>query len=227
MTDYVLSVVDELTKPVKYKHLIERRNKDTGKLVIEAGHPVIDVVKVELPTLLQQLETAVTSSIGGTTRGASLPSERIILDADALFRAVKIRNLINDWCRRANVRPGRDTTRDLRAWYAATLATGLTDEQEHFHVGLMKEWVGFIRGKLDPTRELDLPFACPVCGAHTWWQSGQEYRRPLVVRYQPEGPDMVSRARGLCRACDRVFGVRELAYALEHGETINDEEETA
>jgi hypothetical protein len=114
--------------------------------------------------------------------------------------------------------------RHLRHWYTTTLATGLTEAQERFHTDMMRRWVGFIRGHLDPTREMDLPWACPICGADTWWSKGEEFSRPLVVRYQPEGADMVQRARALCRACERVWGVRELAYLIEHPEEAHDDE---
>ena len=223
MSEFVLKAVDDLTLPVRFKHLQERR-KD-GRPVMQERHPVIDVVKVELPPLLQQLEAAVTSSMGGPAGKGGLASERSPLDADALFHAVQIRSVIADWCRIVAVRPAHDATRDLRAWYAATLSRGLTQAQEADHVSRMRSWIAFIRFKLEPAREMDLPWSCPICGADTYWDAGKEYRRPLIVRYLPQGADMVNRARALCRACERVWGVRELAYLIEHPEAGEDIEE--
>lgn len=216
MSDYLLRAVDELTLPQRFKHLVERRDKTTGRLVTEHGHPVIDVVKVELPPLLVQLEAAVRGSMGSKAGSAGLARERNVLDSDALFQAAKIRSVIDGWCRIVHVHPTGNLAARLRAWYTGTLAQGVADAQETFYVGQMRSWVGFIRGHLEPAHEMDLPFACPVCGADTWWDAGKEFRRPLVVRYLPEGPDMVSRARGVCRACERVWSVRELAWAIEH-----------
>lgn len=221
----LLQAVDDLTLPVRIKHLQELRGTD-GHLVHDHGHPVVDVVKVELPPRLDQLEAAVVQSMerGG---GGSLASTRNVLDADALQQAIVIRDRIREWCQIGHVTATGTTTHLLRAWYTSTLARPLTDADTEFRIGVLRGWKSFIESKLDPQREMDLPWACPICGADTWWDRGSEYRRPLVIRYRPEGPDMVQRARALCRACEHVWGVRELAYAIEHPESINEQETPA
>jgi hypothetical protein len=76
-------------------------------------------------------------------------------------------------------------------------------------------WAGYIRAKLDPERERELPDVCPACGAGEWWRDGVRFLHPLVVRYRL-GTELVGDARGLCRACEKSWGARELAFALEN-----------
>jgi hypothetical protein len=215
----LLEAVDALTLPIPVKTITQKRRDNT--FVFDAhGNPVMTVVKSELPPLLDQLEDAVTSSSGGPAGKGALASERNVLDADALEHAQLIRDRVQEWCLILDVSPTGTTTHRLRAWHAAALSRNLTEAETGFYVATLRSWKAFIQGKLDPQREKDLPWACPVCGADTWWSMGHEYTRPLVIRYRPEGPDMVERARALCRACEKVWHVRELAYALEHPESV-------
>lgn len=206
MTDELLEAVDALTKPDKSK--VMQQNK--------AGISCLS--PVELPSLLEQLEEAIRSDLGSTARGASLAHERSILDADALFRFMVITSQIKEWCRIVGITPDRSAGENLRAWYVATLSRQLDDAGAEFYVSKMRQWANLIRAKLDPARERELPDACPTCGAREWWRDGEKYFHPLVIRYRPTGPDMVQQARAMCRACEQVWRVRELAYALEHAD---------
>jgi len=205
----LLDAVDRLTKP--------DRRSIRQDLLTEGKVTGTQRVTVELPPLLERLDEAIRSSLGGTAGGASLAHERAILDTDALFMFIKIASIIRDWTIAARLRPTGDAGKDLRAWYTATLAHPLSDEVEAFHSRMLHGWAGQILGKLDPWREKDLPDACPVCGATEWWNKadGLPYTRPLIVRYKPDGADMIQQARALCRACEEVWSVRALAYDLE------------
>lgn len=210
MTDNrLLDAVDELTKPTRTKLI---QDGPHGELV--EGRRTITV---EQPSLLEQLDTAIRSSMGGaSTSGASLAFERGLLDAGALFAAIKINAAIKDWCRGLNVKTTNNPTTDLRAWYAATLSHEFPPGAEEYRIRTMRGWVGQIRSLLDPPREKDLPDACPLCGATEWWdpKTSHKFLRPLVIRYRP-GPDMVQDAKGMCRACETVWNVRELAFLIE------------
>lgn len=174
---------------------------------------------VTLLPLLDQLRDAIRSSIGGTAAGASLAHERSVLDADALQKAMTIASQIGDWCRIVGARHDRaDLTGSLRAWYTARLATNPTEAEDDWYRHQLQGWVSFIWSKLDPIRERELVDAvCPVCGADEWWRSGERFRHPLVVKYRTNEADMIERGRAMCRACEHVWGVRELAYELERG----------
>lgn len=204
----LLEAVEALTKPVRRKVIQDGP--------VGSGLEGQKVVSVELPPLMEQLDEAIRSSIGGSSRGASLAFEGAVLNTGALFTAMKISTQIQDWCRMVKVKPVKNSTADLRAWYAARQAT--RPESDDWHTRQLHKWAGQIRGLLDPPRERDLPDACPVCGATEFWdpKTGTKYLRPLVIQYRPSDADMLQQAKALCKACEQVWSVRELAWELEN-----------
>ena len=209
----LLDAVDALTKEQHYK-VIQH---------LDAQPPWKDgtqkTTRIPQPSLLTQLDDAITSSMGGSTPGARLASESSVLNVTALYEAIKIADLVKDWCKLAGIHPSKDTSDNLRKWYVCTLAT---DDEHTWHLGYLKRWAGTITNLLDPPRQKDLPDNCPVCGASEWWDktSGNRYMRPLIIRYRDEAQ---STATGLCRACETVWTARELAWALEHPDTPDEE----
>ena len=197
MTD-LLEAVDALTKESRSKVI-----QDDGTIAI-----------VVQDSLLVQLETAIRSSMGGSTGGASLPSEGSPLDVGALYESLKITAAIGDWCRMVGVKPVRESVPDLLAWHAAYI--GRPGGADEFYIGQLNGWARMITAMFDRPREKDLPSECPTCGAASWWRDGAEYSRPLVVRYRPDDP--VGSATALCRSCEKVWTARELAYELEQAE---------
>ena len=208
----LLESVDALTKTVRTKVIQDGP--------IGSGLDGQQTVTIELPPLLEQLDDAIRSSMGGaSTSGASLAFEGAVLNTGALFTAMKISSQIRDWCRIVGVTPVKHSGDDLRAWYVATLTRNTGHEVEQARITILNSWAAQIRALLDPPRERDLPDACPVCGAVEWWdpKDGKKYLRPLVIRYRPNtGADMIQQAKAMCRGCETVWGVRELAYAIEH-----------
>jgi hypothetical protein len=194
----LLDAVDRLTKP------------RTSKVVQQNDAGITCTSTVELPSLLEQLDASIASSMGGNTSGASLASERVPLDTGALFEAMKVTTQIEQWCRLIGVQPKRRPADDLRAWYVATLQKPGPRE---FEVKQLGKWAHAIEALLDRPREKDLPDACPTCGAKSWWRDGAEYYRPLLVRYRSDDP--VGSATATCRSCEAVWNARELAYILE------------
>lgn len=200
----LLDAVDALTKPRKSKVV---QQNDAG---------ITCTSTVELPSLLEQLDASIRSSMGGSTSGASLASERAPLDTGALFEAMKITTQIEQWCRAAKVKATRKPADDLRAWYVAKLAQADDLDAETFHIKQLGKWAHTIEALLDRPREKDLPDACPTCGAKSWWRDGAEYYRPLLVRYRTDDP--VGSATAVCRSCEANWNARELAYLLEQEE---------
>lgn len=190
----LLEAVDELTLPKRVKVM-----QDDG------------VVSVSIPPLLTQLDEIIRSDIGLTASGASLAHERNILDADALYRFIQISSQIRDWCRMVGVRPDKAPGRALRQWFVAAT---LDEPRTAWHVRELGSWAAYIRAKLDPPRERELPDKCPECGAAEWWRDGVRFLHPLVVKYRV-GPSLVEAAQASCRACAKSWAVRELAFALE------------
>jgi len=202
MTD-LLDAIDDLTKPQRQKFMQD--TVDGGTVMVSASQP----------SLLEQLNAAIRSSMGASS-GAALKSEGSILNTAALFEAIKINTAIREWCRMVDIRWTEKPWDDLRAWHVATLAHPLHPDAEKFRIGEMRKWANRITGMLDPPRERELDDACPMCEASTFWRAGAEYKRPLVVRYRStDGQELVDNARAMCRSCEAVWGARELSRELE------------
>jgi len=216
--DLLLLAVEALTKPVVSK-VIQDGPLGTGL----AGQKT---VTVKLPSLLEQLEAAIRGTIGIGGSG-SLANERNMLDADALYRMVKIATLVHQWAHsfHAEITKG-DVSKTLTAWYIKYRATSPTVASERFYLNKMNAWADEIRTKLNPAKVLLQPGTCPVCGNDTWWSKSthEEYKYPLIIEYHEIGANLVQEAKAMCRACEQVWTVRELAYALEQAAK---EEETA
>lgn len=207
----LLDRVQKLTRP---EHRKERQE------IRKDGRPAgWQTITVTTPPLLEQLDDAIRSNMGASTPGASDPATRSVINIAAMLKLVQISSQIMDWARIAGseVRKG-DAAGTLDAWYVRH--EQIPDASDTFYKSTLKAWAGQIKGVLDPPRESDLPDACPVCGATEWWstETFERYYRPLVIRYRPTGADMVEKATALCRACEQVWSVRELAYELEQAE---------
>lgn len=196
----LLEAVEDLTNPQVSK-------------IIQEGN----LVEIRLPSLLAQLDAAIHSSMGGNSAGASLAFEGAPLNTAALFQAMKISSQVRDWCHAAKLVPVKNTAADLSAWFNLFSRSNPELEVERYRVKVLRGWAASIRGMLNPPREKDLPDDCPACGADGWYDArdGHKYPRPLIIRYRPQEDNMVDEAKGMCRACEQVWGVRELAYAIE------------
>ena len=198
--DPLLTAVEKLTKPIRSK--------------VMQGEAVSHV---ELPPLLVQLDSSIRSSMGGTAAGASLAFEGAPLNTAALFKAMKISSQVIDWCHAMKIKPVRNTRADLLAWYAAFTQTPPDPTVERYRTKVLHGWARSIEEMLNPPRERELPDACPTCEATEWWdmKTGAKYARPLVVRYRPGDDDLIGDAKGFCRACETVWGARQLSFELE------------
>ena len=208
----LLDAVDALTKPVRTK-IIQDGPTGTG---LAGQH----TVTVELPPMLEQLDLAIRGSMVGIGGSGSLAHQRNVINADAFYLFTKISSTIKDWARivGAKVTPD-DIGATLRAWYTKYTIKQVTLDAERFYTRQMSTWAGQIESNLRPLRMLIIPGRCPVCSADTWWSKAnhEEYKFPLVTEYNAEnGANLVQSARSLCRACETVWSVRELAYLLEH-----------
>jgi hypothetical protein len=200
----LLDAVDALTKP-------------THTLVVQwvtvDGKDKAHSTRVEHDPLLQQLEEAIASTIGGGG-GRSMTAKWAlnVLDSDALYQFSIIDTQIRDWCRGVGVKPGPHPLGNLRAFYAAHIGRLPDEARDRVLEGILRKWAGTIRGKMNPPRTMELTAACPVCGSDTWTDAdGITYRHPITITYQDQDADILGSARALCRACERVWrGAPEL-----------------
>jgi len=202
MTD-LLSAVDALTQP---RHSKTVQANDAG---------ITCVSPVELPSLLDRLEDAITGTVG-IGGGGALANERNMLNAGNLYTAIMVTQRIKDWAKLVGIvtRPDSKPGPLLRSWYVLFIQTERYREDHSMYLRTMQGWAKQIEGLFDPPRTRDLPNECPLCGAGTWWKDGNEYKRPLLLTFH-DGPEMIENGKGECRACEAVFGLRELSYAID------------
>lgn len=201
----LLDAVDALTKPpVLHQTITDSR---------------FTCVVYDTP-LLDRLESEIRFSLSREA-SKSLPGQRIPINSGALQLFMRISSQITDWAHgaKATVYKG-DPGRTLRAWYVAWVQVVRSDDAVAARVRLLHTWAGQIRRELEPPRQRDLPDPCPQCGASEWWRDGERYPRPLVVE-PPRNPErnLIDESTATCRACDKRWGARELAYELETKET--------
>ncbi|TFD61119.1 hypothetical protein E3T43_01210 [Cryobacterium sp. Hh7] len=208
MTADLLDALDALTKPTHRKIIQDDPN----------GPELTKVVHVEDDALLDQLDNAIRSSMGGTTSGGSDPATRSLVDSGALMRFMQISSEVQQWARVAGAVIDKASVGiTLRNWFVRFKEYPISTRTVTFYTKQLRKWAFQIEATLNPPKEKDLPDACPSCGASEWWDPAtkERYYRPLVIRYQPDSPTMVDDARGVCRACAKTWGVRELQFEIE------------
>ena len=198
----LLDAIWALTKPRTIKHLIGDK-----------------LVSVTLPPLFDQLDTAITSSMGGTTPGGSDPSNRSVANDGALMRLIQISSQVGDWARMVgSIIDKQSNAVTLERWYVKHAARPHSPEIVDSHTGQLVRWAGQIEALLDPPKEMDFAQRCPSCSSDCWFdtETKASYPRPLILNFRPGEP--IENARGRCRACKKTWGGREMAYELEVAE---------
>lgn len=207
MTD-LLTAVRSLTQPTHHKVIVDN----------PGGPEATRVVTVTDESLLDQIDNAIRSSMGGTTSGGSDPRTRSILNIGAFNVAQSITNEVHDWARSAgSVIDKGSLGHTLEAWYVAFIG-GIEDGDTK--AKKLRGWAAQIVATLAPPKEMDFAQNCPACGSDCWYSQAEQasFPRPLIVYYQPADSGVVMDAKGMCRACKKVWGARELAYELEAAE---------
>lgn len=197
----IKDAISELTAPVV--HNVPQISEDGTWLKTSS---------VWLPSLLDQLSEAVTSTMGGQGNGSTLKHARQIIDSDALHMFLKIKSQIGDWCVMAGVRPGKDAAENLMLWGDA-----IDVEDGTFYARTMREWANQIRLKLDPPKRMEILHPCVVCEATVWVDDDGETRpHPVEASYRPGEGDV----KVWCRACKTVWDGPDAAGEL--GEEIKE-----
>jgi hypothetical protein len=197
----LLDAVDELTKPGVLHHTIQ----DSRFTCVVFDTPLLDRLENEIRFSLSR------------EGSKSLPNQRVPINSGALMLFMQISSQITDWAHgvKATVYKG-DPGRTLRSWYVTWTQTTREPEVVNARTRILGNWAAQIRREIEPPRQKDLPDPCPTCGASEWWRDGERYPRPLVVE-SPRNPEvnLIDESTAHCRACDKRWGARELAYELE------------
>lgn len=195
----IQDAVAELTAPV-VSHVPQINDEGTW----------LKTTTVWLPSLLDQLSEAITSTIGGQGNGSTLKNARQIIDSDALFMFMRIKSQITDWCNGVGVRAGKDAAENLMLW-----SDHVDVEDGRFYARTMREWANQIRAKLDPPKRREILHPCVVCQATVWVDDDGETRpHPVEASYRPGEGDV----KVMCRACKTVWDGPDAAKEL--GEEI-------
>lgn len=203
--EQLLDAVDELTKPVTLHQVIA----DSRFTCV-----------VQDLALLDRLENEIRFSLS-REGSSSLPNQRVPINSGALMLFMRISSQINDWANgaKSTVYKG-DPSRTLRAWFVTWTQTAREHGDIAGRVKIITGWGVSIRREIEPPKQKDHPDPCPACGATEWWRDGERYPRPLVIE-SPRHPvaSLVDESTATCRACEKRWTARELAYELETKET--------
>ena len=184
---------------------------------------------IQLP-LMRLLREAVTSNIGGTAAGGSLPNQRNVIDSDALQKYDRLEgDILVAFKSLTAAVPYMMPEQNLRQVYLAIVnayrSGKLSEDALIDHLATWTTWVRIIEDKLWPPVQIEILADCPVegCGKRRTLNCDGETVTALVVEYRPpasERSNALSASVGKCRACDTVWRgdlkLRELAYAISH-----------
>ncbi|MCA0332265.1 MAG: hypothetical protein LCI03_20565 [Actinobacteria bacterium] len=176
-------------------------------------------------SLLEQLQEAVGSNLGGGSGSGRPGRERTPLDLGAFSLMEQIDDRVRAWLDELGARPGKavSTGQALRSWFTLWCATPreVGDHDRRRHV--LEGWVTSIRDKLDPPDRIEITAPCPVCG-HEFVTTG------LLPGENPADAERVRALNGfgrekagesfaLCAACDAVWSggqrMRDLAVQID------------
>lgn len=200
MTD-LEAAVSALTDPVLIPHMQKTDDGEYLRMHI-----------TELPCLLDQLESAIISSIGGQGNVQTGKNARNVVNGDALHQFTLISSTISSWCTSiAKIRAPRGARAGLLAFLSVKPDAG------EFYINEMRRWASIITMTLDPPKTVQVIDPCPECGATDYTGDEGVIPHPVSVRYEREDP--LSTVRANCAACDYEWSgltaIRALRFQLD------------
>lgn len=215
MTDYthLRAAVDALTAPVTVAEWVG--DEDNPQLFRRTD-----------PPLVEQLQAAVASNLGGKSGAGKSARERIPMDVSAFTLLEEIDGKARAWLDVLGARPGRQVTtgQAVRSWLVLFQAhpTGQPEQTVADHERRIRQWVGRIVDLLSPPPTFEVTAPCPECRVE-WVRLGglvdeDEQLRALVTVIRE--PHTASYAQ--CRCCgarwEGVHGLRQLRIAIDDAE---------
>lgn len=190
--------------------------------------------KVTLSPLIRDLREAITSNIGSGGGGGVLPSQRNIINTDALelYDAIEVR-ILTSYKEVTGAAPFLMPEQNLRQWFIAFAnmeRAGKVSEETLLET--MNVWTGWVRkieDNLFPPTTLEVTAPCPIpeCGRR-WAIQGGDSVPAVVVEYRKPSSDAgnaLARSVARCRACGHVWRgdakLRELRFLIDQAEENN------
>lgn len=211
----ILAVVDRLTLPHKTAVLLE---SDEGASYKEW---------IEHEPLLVQLRNSIVSSTGPRPGAGGLPSERNVIDSDALEQYETVVHVINELFKQVtDARPFMLPEFTLRSWYVSfrrqVEARKVSSELVERKYSKLNRMAAAIEGKLNPPTVLEITAPCPRCGATHANDEHGVYRKAILVESRITEYRSLDHTRARCIACFATWthgrGMRQLRYEIDQAE---------
>lgn len=190
------------------------------------------VTKAKADSLISQLRTAIASSVAASGRGSSLPSERNVINADAIETYERIEigaaNLLNSFeVVVPHLTPEENIRKASVHIYKRFLDGSFSDTQIQGTSIMLNKWVAAINNLLNPPITLEVMGECPKCFETHAKVNDNLSGRALIVEWHSADNAYVnalSNCVARCRACNEVWlgdlQLRELAYELDMKEMV-------
>jgi len=208
----LLEVVDRLT--LKHKTSVHVESDDGAE----------SKVWIEHEPLLKQLRNMIVSSTGGNVAGSGLPSERNVLDFDAL----ELYDTMTEHCATlfkgvSSAQPFDLPENNLRHWFIEFKR--LFEQKKcsvstlQKHIRKLNSMAASIDNKISPPTILEITAPCPRCEATHGVDSEGVYRRAIIVESRITQYRSLDNTRALCVACRATWlhgrGMRQLRYEID------------
>lgn len=146
MTNDLLTLVDELTQPIR----------------VEFWQGLEKHTRTDDPLLLQ-LKAAVVSNMGGGSGASKSARERTPLDVQAFSLLEEIDGRVRSWHIDYASRAPYELTNALRGWYVLFTRHPKEEADISRHMSILAGWVGRISDIVDPPKRIELTVPCPRC----------------------------------------------------------------
>jgi|GEM_PF-5230777 len=239
MTDDLLDIIDELTKPAtitnwQHEHVhtwINVAGEDEEPDLVcewESAHSRTTkdaLVRHDQPALLDWLTTAVHSSVGRGSGGSKAARERTPLDISAFTLLEEIDGRVRSWMLDFGETRG-ELKHLLRSWYVKWVASPREESDERRHFGIVSGWRQRIADLMDSPTPVEITSPCPECG-QLWVTRGQGVEadsiRALWAIWRTKPEDSQASCQGCGKTWHGVSQMRSLRIAIDEAEKVSDD----
>jgi len=213
--DDLLALVDRLTMP--HRSTVSVETEDGGETKVTLKHE----------PLLDQLRAAVWSEKRNRPGAGGIPSERNVIDGDALEQYETIsRQILRLYNETTSAKPFTEPGQNLRSWYVAfkmqVEGQKVSSEIANEKMRKVASMVSAIDNKLNPPTIIEITAPCPRCGIAYGNDQDGVYRRAIVIESRVTEYKSLDKSRARCVACAAVWvhsrGMRQLRWEIDQAE---------
>ena len=213
--DDLLALVDRLT--MQHRSTVGVETEDGGEAKVTIKHD----------PLLDQLRAAVWSEKRNRPGAGGIPSERNVIDSDALEQYEKISaQIARLYKETTSAAPFATPSENLRSWFVAFKMQiemqKVSSQIAHEKLRKVAAMVSAIETKLNPPTILEITAPCPRCGVAYGNDQDGVYRRAIVIESRVAEQKSLDKSRARCVACGAVWvhgrGMRQLRWEIDQAE---------